>query len=434
MTAGQPDGRSVVVVGGGVVGTSTAYALADAGHDVTLISAGPIGDGASAGNAGLLVPADSVVWPGPANRRAVPATVLGRGGSSIDVAWTNPRTVPWGLRFLAASTARQYAASSRAAHELSVHSLEVSARWAVEGEESTDLEQTGMLFLVDSGDAADEVVHARTPLQEAGEKYLQISRAELIDLDPAYAAVPAHLRAVYAPHARRGNSEAYAQTLASRLRSAGSTVIEHRPVREVLVRDKRVWGVETAAGRIEADAVVLAAGVGTRRLARSAGVRTNILPVKGYAATVPVIDPTRAPETGGVLESTHVAFSRMGDYVRLSTGAEIGRTDHVVTAGAKRQLQQAAETLFPGALDWSRATFRAEHRPMTPHGLPLVGATKIGGLYLNSGHGSLGWTQAAGSADVLAHVMRGARSPVDSDSYRPRNTRPAAEPISLRPY
>ncbi len=434
MTTGQPGGGSVLVVGGGVVGTSTAYALAVAGHDVTLISAGPIGDGASAGNAGLLVPADSVVWPGPANRRAVPATVLGHGGSSIDVAWTNPRTVPWGLRFLAASTTRKYAASSRATHELSVHSLKVAARWALEGEESTDLEQTGMLFLVDSSGAAAEVIHTRAPLQEVGEKYLEISRAELIDLDPAYSAVPADTRAVYAPHAKRGNSEAFAQTLASRLRAAGSTVIEKRPVTELLMREGRIWGAETGDGRIEADAVVLAAGVETRRLAKTVGIQAPILPVKGYAATVPIIDATRAPETGGVLESSHVAFSRMGDYLRLSTGAEIGRTDHVVTDGAKQQLQGAAESLFPGALDWSRATFRAEHRPMTPHGLPLVGATKVSGLYLNSGHGSLGWTQAAGSADVLAHVMGGTRSPIDPDSYRPRTPRPAAEPISLRPY
>ena len=145
MNTAVAPGATVLVVGGGIVGTSAAYALANAGYAVTLVTAEQIGDGATAGNAGLLVPADSVVWPGPANARAVPATLLGRGGSSIRVSWAHPSTIPWGVRFLANSTPRRYATACRSTHALSVHSLATAESWA--GEVGTDLHRTGMVFL-----------------------------------------------------------------------------------------------------------------------------------------------------------------------------------------------------------------------------------------------------------------------------------------------
>ena len=191
-------------------------------------------------------------------------------------------------------------------------------------------------------------------------------------------------------------------------------------------------GAESAAGRLHADAVILAAGVETRNLARTAGVRAPILPVKGYAATVPVTDRGGAPRVGGVLESRHVAFSRMGDRLRLSTGAEIGRTDHDVTEPMKQLLKQAGEDLCPGALDWPSARYRAEHRPMTPSGLPMIGPTRTPGLYLDAAHGSLGWTQAAGSADLLTHLIRGTPPPIDPTPFLPTRPTRLAGALPLR--
>jgi D-amino-acid dehydrogenase len=415
-----PPGRTVLVVGGGIVGTSAAYALASAGYAVTVVTAEGVGDGATAGNAGLVVPADSVVWPGPANARAVPATLLGRGGSSIRVSWSNPSTIPWGIRFLANSTSRRYAAACRATHALSAHSLAIAEAWA--GDVGADLKRTGMVFLLDSPEAVMEVRHARRPLQDAGESYVELTRAELEQMDEAYRSLPDGIHVVYAAGAARGDSRAFVHALVERLRAGGATIFERRPVTRLLSRNGSVVGVESMAGRNYADAVILAAGVGSQSLARTVGVRAPILPVKGYAATVPVIDPGGAPDIGGVLESRHVAFSRMGNRLRLSTGAEIGRTDHDVPEQIMRLLRRSGEGLFPGALDWISAECRAEHRPMTPTGLPMIGPTQIPGLYLDAGHGSLGWTQAAGSADLLTHLVRGTPPPIDPTPFLP--TRP----------
>lgn len=412
-------GSSVLVVGGGIVGASTAYALTAAGFEVTLLTDRRVGDGASAGNAGLLVPADSVVWAGPANRRAVPATILGRGGSSIQVAWANPRTIPWGLRFLANSSARAYDASCRAAHALSAHSLATAERWVGEADLGTELPRTGMLFLVGSAADAEEARHARAALIAAGETYVELDHDDLVAMDPAYRTLRHDVVALYAAGAAQGDSQAFARALALTIRSRGANVLDGRPVTGLVREGDRVVGASTSAGTVRADAVVLTAGVASRDLARAAGVRVPILPVKGYAATVPITVTDGAPRIGGVLENKHVAFSRMGDHLRLSTGAEIGRSDHDVDDEAVRLLRGAGEELFPAALDWQAATFRAEHRPMTPTGLPLIGPTRRPGLHLVAGHGSLGWTQAAGSADLLVHLLTGATPPVDPRPYLP---------------
>lgn len=423
MSTALAPGSSVLVVGAGVVGTSTAYALSVRGFEVTLVTAEAVGDGASAGNAGLLVPADSVVWAGPANARAVPAMLIGRGGSSIRVEWGNLHTVAWGLRFLSRSTASRYDRSCRSAVALSRHSLQVAESWVAESDLGSDLKRTGMLFLADSRERVAQIKHTRQPLADEGETYVELTRAELAKMDPAYARLPQGIRPVFAAGAARGDSQTFSRRLAQRIHQLGGSVREHSPADEVVIRNGRATGVRTGSEEISADAVVLAAGTGTPALARVAGVRAPILPVKGYAATLPVTDPARTPDIGGVLESKHVAFSRMGSHLRLSTGAEIGGRDHKVTASARQLLRRAGEELFPGALNWEAATFRAEHRPMTPGGLPLIGASAVPGLYLNAGHGSLGWTQAAGSADLLAHLVQGERTPIDATPFQPYTPR-----------
>ncbi|WP_088312614.1 FAD-dependent oxidoreductase [Kineosporia sp. R_H_3] len=413
MTPAVPPGGTVLVVGGGVVGASAAYALTAAGYGVTLVTAGRVGDGASAGNAGLLVPADSVVWPGPENARAIPATLLGRSGT-ISVNLGNPATAGWGLRFLAASGRRRYDASCRAAHTLSAHSLAVTQTWAAQL--SVPLYNTGMLFLVGSDNAVAAARHARAPLRET---YTELGPEALAALDPAYQGLPPHLRVLYAPHAAQGDSHAFAQALAGELRISGAQVLENEPVTALSLRSDTVVGAGTATRSLRADAVVLAAGAASYRLARSAGVTARVLPVKGYSATVPLAHPAAGPRIGGVLEPFHVAFSRLEDRLRLSTGAEIGRDDHLVDPAAVATIRRAAELLFPDALEWKNAEYRAEHRPMTPHGLPLVGATRRRGLFLDTGHGSLGWTQAAGSADLLVDLVRGTTPAVDPAPFRP---------------
>lgn len=413
-------GTPVIVAGGGVLALSTAYALRLAGCEPTVFAAGTVGSGATGTNAGLLVPADSTVWPGPANARAVPAALLGRSSASIGVHWRDPAVLGWGLRFLANSTASRHAALSAATLALSRHSVDVLEQWTKNEGLAFDFERNGMTFLFDRTEERDAALVARSTLADAGIRYQSLDAAGLTAVDPGYGALDCGTAALYSPDAGHGNAHAFTQDLARTLHRLGVTVHHDRPIRSVVLRDGRVRGVATDTEVVDAAAVVLAAGHRTRALARTAGLRLPILPVKGYSATVPIIDSSRVPAVGGVLETRHVAFSRTETHLRLATGAEIGRGDDHVPAGVQEYLRGTGRAVFGDAADWSVARYEAGHRPMTPHGLPLVGATGIPGLWLNSGHGSLGWTQAAGSADLLAQLLTGTTPAISPIPYEPK--------------
>lgn len=418
------------MVGGGVVGLSTALALRASGALVTVVTDGSVGAGASATNAGLLVPPDSVVWPGPGNRRQVPRTLLGRAGTSIAVHWRNPAVLGWGLRFLSHSTRRRYRRSTTIAHDLSLFSLAVLSNWAEEYSLAFGLERNGMIFFFTDEKSRTAALAARDPLIEAGETYQPVSDPDLGSIDPAYLHRSVGWPGLYAPSAGHGDAGAFCRAVAELLVADGVEIHAEAAVTEVVVRDGRAIGVRSATTAFAADHIVLAAGIGTARLARRAGQPTRILPVKGAAATVPILpDHDKAvPAVGGVREDVHVAFSRTRSHLRLSTGAVIGSSDPTVDADTRCRLQQAGEALFPGALDWSAARFEAGFRPMTPHGLPLIGPARTPGLWLNSGHGSLGWTQAAGSATLLAGLLTGTAPPIDPTPFRPSANHQTKEP------
>lgn len=410
--------RTAVVVGGGVVGVSAAYALQIAGVETTLLTAHAIADGATSANGGLIVPADSVVWPSPANARAIPLTVLGRGGPDITLRWRAPGLLRWGLGFLRNSAASRHRRLSRDTHALSRHSLAVLQRWTVDEGLQFDLDENGMAFLTNDRGSAHAAMRERQALSDAGEEYHLIE--DPASIDAAFATQQGKFWAVRTPGAAHGDARLFTGQLADRVRARGGTIREQRPVTSLLFRGGRLVGVQTADGIVEANIVVLAAGCSSRELAAGVGLRLPVLPVKGYTATIAITDSNRVSQVGGVLIDQHIAFSRTDTHLRLSCGAEIGACDFAVPDAVRRRLTTTAEALFPGALDLHSAQFAAGHRPMTPSGLPYVGPAPIPGLFLDTGHGSLGWTQAAGSARLLTDLILGRTPELDPRPYQLR--------------
>ena len=373
----------VIVVGGGVVGMSSALALHQAGAEVLLLSATSVGTGASATNVGLLVPADSMVWSSPANRRASPKIVLGCGGAAIAVHWGNPAVIGWGSRFLLRANAKQFSSSSQITHGLSTYSMNVLTAWKTELDLEFGLEKNGLAYLFGTAAAREASRRSHAPLVEAGEQYSEVDGADLSRIDPAFGPATASLKALYAPKAGHADAVAFCRALSTHLVAEGVAVHTDSPVEQIEREGTRITGVRTASDTIEADRVVLAAGHHTARLARQLGIRTGILPVKGTAATVPIIrpeDPELVPAVGGVFEDAHVAFSRTEQHLRLSTGAEIGNANPSVSQSSRAHLREAGDKLFPEAVRWSEARFESGFRPMTAHGLPLIGPTRVSGL------------------------------------------------------
>jgi D-amino-acid dehydrogenase len=172
----------------------------------------------------------------------------------------------------------------------------------------------------------------------------------------------------------------------------------------------RVDGVLTSSGRFEADAYVVALGSFSPLLLRPLGIKLPIYPVKGYSLTVPIADAARAPVSTVMDETFKIAITRLGDRIRIGGMAEISGYSSDLPPARRSTLEHSVRDLFAGAGDFTNADFWAGLRPMTPDGTPIIGAAHLPNLFINSGHGTLGWTMACGSAKALADMI-GGRTP-----------------------
>jgi D-amino-acid dehydrogenase len=173
-------------------------------------------------------------------------------------------------------------------------------------------------------------------------------------------------------------------------------------------------GVATSAGLLTADAYVVALGSYSPILLRKIGISAPVYPVKGYSITVPITDAGGAPESTVMDETYKVAITRLGDRIRAGGTAEISGYDLRLHDARRATLEHSVGDLFPRGGDLSRASFWCGLRPMTPDGPPIIGATRYANLYLNTGHGTLGWTMSCGSGRVLADIISGRKPDIDT--------------------
>jgi D-amino-acid dehydrogenase len=175
-----------------------------------------------------------------------------------------------------------------------------------------------------------------------------------------------------------------------------------------------ISAVATSAGVLRADAYVVALGSWSPRLLAPLGISIPVYPIKGYSITVPIIDPDAAPVSTVMDESYKVAITRLGDRIRVGGTAEISGYSNRLRSARRATLDHSLNDLFPRGGNLAKATFWSGLRPMTPDGPPIIGATRYANLYLNTGHGTLGWTMACGSGRVLADSMSGRKPEVDT--------------------
>jgi len=421
----------ICVIGAGVVGVTAAHALADRGHEVEVLEARGMPAAAASGvNAGLLVPGDSLVWGSPAVPGLLVRALLARdpGFLRIRPRAAGPGLVPWGLRFLRECTPARARGNVVAAHALSRYSYDVLERLLAELEIDAGHARRGMLLLYEEERSLEQGLRALDVLAAQGERYRVLSAADVVALDPAYAGAAERLAgAVLSESCGHGDCAAFTGALARRCAEAGVAFSFGRPVRGISLPGHGGVVLATDAGDVAADACVLAAGSWSARLARTAGARVAVMPAKGYAITVPAAPGRRLPQLGGIAADRFVAFSPMGDRLRLTSTAELSGFDESVEARDVAPIRRAAEQLFPGVLGWGDARLHSGLRPATPSGTPLVGPLRPG-LFVATGHGHLGWTQACGSARLLADLVDGRRPDLDPAPYLPAGRGAALTP------
>ncbi|MBM3584238.1 MAG: D-amino acid dehydrogenase [Alphaproteobacteria bacterium] len=405
----------VLVLGGGVIGVATAYYLERAGATVTVIDrqAEPAGE-TSFANAGLIAPTHAYAWASP----RAPGTLLRSLWRDDTALRLKPRLDPglmrWGLRFLAECSAARNRANTLNKLRLCLYSLACLER--LRGDEGLAYEQTtkGALYLYrDAGHMAVALENARL-LREHGADIDVVDAARCVAIEPALAGIAGRLAgALYAPKDESGDCRLFTKKLAARCAGLGTSFRWGTTVRGFEASGDRVIAAITDLGRVEADAFVLALGSYSPLVARSVGLRLPIHPVKGYSLTFPIVDAARAPTVPGVDEHALVAFSRLGDRLRLTATAEFTGYDTTHRPRDFAVMLRAVRELFPGAADYDRPERWACLRPMTPDGPPIMGRAGKANLWLNTGHGHIGWTMAAGSGRVVADQVMGREPEID---------------------
>jgi D-amino-acid dehydrogenase len=411
----------IAVLGAGVIGVTTAYYLAKAGYEVEVVDADEhVSSAASSANAGLIAPADSTVWCSPETPKLLGAAILSQRQPFIRVRPSaGAQIIPWGLRFLRECSKQRFRENVAAAHALSAYSYGELQHVAA-GQLDFDHAWNGMILLHRTRSGLSAGLAARSTLADLGESYETLTADELVTRDPGFRQASREVAgAIYARHAGRGDCPAFCRQLSRLCQELGATFSLGEHIEQLETHGERVTAVRTTTGVVTADSYVLALGAATRRIARRLGLLLPIMASRGYALTVPIRDKPGVPEVGGVDEDSHVAFSRMGNFMRVTSIAEFAGQDTKPDAASFGVVESAGRRLFGDALDWRFAEKRTGLRPVTPRGLPLIGPTPWRNLYVNTGHGHLGWTQACGSARLLADLIAGREPEINPSPYLP---------------
>ena len=397
-----------LVIGGGVVGVTTAYYLARDGLEVTLVEKeDELATLASAGNAGLIAPGHSFAWASP----AAPMELL-RSLTVEDTALrVNPLKAPqmffWGLRFLRECRAERAVKNTLIKLRLAQYSQrKLDELTATEKIDYHDIHR-GCLYIYRDRAKFEAGVRKMKLLLDHDQKQDVLDVDGVLEAEPALA--PGRdiiVGAIYGGTDASGDSVKLTRDLAERCRQMGVTIESGNGARRFVVDGGRVRSAVTDRGEMEADLFVLAAGVQSTAIAKTAGVRIPVAPAKGYSATFPLKDAgAEAPTLGGVDEELLVAWCRMGDRLRLTGSAEFTGYEKTYKDRDFRGIMRLARDLFPNAADYENGSYRACNRPMTPDGPPILGKGRYTNLYLNTGHGHMGFTMACGSSKIVSDLI-----------------------------
>jgi len=398
-----------MVLGAGVVGVTTAYFLARSGRQVTVVDRrGDVAEETSRANAGLIAPGHSYTWASPRAPKILLKSLFVDGQALRLKLRADPAMWAWGWRFLQNCTDERSRLNTTRKLRLCRYSQSVLQ--ALTAEQGLDYQRLsrGLLYLY-----RDEASFARGRANMAvladGGMPLEILDAQAVAArEPALAEAARRIAgAIYCPSDESGDARLYTRALAAKCRELGVAFEFGRDIAALEAEADRIAGVRTDRGTLAADDYVLALGSHSPRLARPLGYRLPVYPVKGYSVTFPAGPDHRPPDVGGVDENNLVAWARFGDRLRFTATAEICGYDTGHRPDDFAHMLQAGRELFPDGADYAQPSYWAGLRPMTPEGLPILGRSRHRNLYLNTGHGHMGWTMACGTAQIVADLMAG---------------------------
>ena len=406
----------VLVLGAGVIGTATAWYLAERGHEVVVVDRrdGP-GLETSFANGGQISVCHAEPWANPGAPLKILQWLWRADAPLLFRLKADPRQWEWGLRFLAECSPGRTRHNIGEIVKLSLYSrASLQALRAETGIEYDALE-LGILHYYTQRDEFDRAVAAAGVMREYGLDRDVKSVDEAIAIEPALASARDKVvGATYTSSDESGDAHLFTVRLAALAGKKGARFIPNRVLRSIDASGGAVTRVTFTDGDpMTADAYVVALGSYSPLYTRPIGVDMPVYPAKGYSASLPVKDASKAPRVSLTDDEAKIVITRLGDRIRIAGTAELsGYTTDLNDVRCQALTRRAAE-MFPDAGHYEQATFWTGLRPSTPSNVPLVGRTRYPNLYVNTGHGTLGWTMACGSGRALADIISGKKPDVD---------------------
>ncbi|MEH6627898.1 MAG: D-amino acid dehydrogenase [Motiliproteus sp.] len=405
----------IIILGSGVVGVTSAYYLAQMGHEVTVVDrqAQPALE-TSFGNAGQISPGYSAPWAAP----GIPIKAMKWLMSEHSPLAIQPKLDPamwaWVVKMLTNCTENRYSINKERMMRLAEYSRDclMSLREDLDIRYEGRQQGTLQLFrkqqqIVDSSKDIDV-------LKSCGVAFEELNVDGCIAAEPALARVKdKFVGGLRLPGDETGDCFQFTQTLAEEAKNLGVKFRFNTHIQELLSDDGQIIGVKTSAGTLKADQYVVAMGSYSSQLLNKVGVRLPIIPVKGYSLTLPITDQGAAPVSTVMDETYKVAMTRFDDRIRVAGTAELASFDMALPDKRRDTISFVVNDVFPDGGDLEHAEFWTGLRPMTPDGTPIVGKTEISNLYTNCGHGTLGWTMSCGSAQLLADLISNRETHID---------------------
>lgn len=411
----------ILVLGGGVIGVTTAYYLARDGHQVTVVDRqSQAASETSYANAGLLAPGHAYAWASPKAPGILLKSLFNDDQALRLKLSADPRLWSWVWLFLLQCTSARARLNTIRKLGLCVYSLDALREVVADSQVAYDGLNAGNLYFYRTPESFEKGVEHTGILREHGLEMEVLERDRVAATEPALAPHRNSIAgAVFAPGDASGDARMFSRALAA-------FCAEHLAVTwkfDTLIRGidtagDRVEAVITDAGRLEADCYVMALGCDSAIIGRSIGLRLPIYPIKGYSVTVPMRESNAAPGMGGVDDDNLIAYCPMGKRLRLTSTAEFSGYDRSHRPRDFRAMLRLGRELFPNAADYDQPDYWAGLRPMTPQGSPFLGPARYRNLYLNTGHGHIGWTMSCGSAKVTADLIAGREPGVDLQGMR----------------
>jgi len=406
----------VIVLGSGVIGVASAYYLAQQGAEVTVLDrqSGPAEE-TSFGNAGQISPGYSTPWAAPGIPfKAVKWMFQHHAPLAINLDGSMWQ-LQWMAQMLKNCNPQSYAVNKERMMRVAEYSRDCLRELRKDTGINYENRAKGTLQLFRKEAQMEAVQRDISVLQECGVSYELLNGNELGRVEPALANAQDKLvGGLHLPNDETGDCYLFTNALAQIAKELGVNFQFNQNVEKLIVEGDQIKGVQVNGKVLTADRYVLAFGSYSRDFLKPLDLQLPVYPVKGYSLTIPIVDPAFAPQSTVLDETYKIAITRFDQRIRVGGMAELSGFNLGLNEDRRATLQMVTQDLFPGG-DMAQASFWTGLRPMTPDSTPIIGATRFKNLFLNTGHGTLGWTMACGSGKLISDIVLNHKTDISTD-------------------